>query len=613
MFYKLIRLLFLLLIIFLLPSKVLAAENFQTDFEITYTLTESITSHAKLNVTLTNKTTEYYASSYKIQLGFSDVSNLKVLDDDQVVTPTVVYNEKGTQVELDFVKKIVGTGNKHNFSITFDTNEIAQNSGNIWEVNIPGLDKESTVDSFNVNLVFPRNLGSFAYIKPQVKNLKQTGNTISFTRDDLKNSGLSIAFGDYQFYDFNLKYHLKNSNVVPTIYSIPIPPDTSYQQTRIDDIFPKPTNVVKDYDGNYKAQYLLSPKNKLDIAVKGQAKIFLKPKTEHLTQEQRDKYTKDRPYWQASDPKIKKLAAELKTAEKIYQYVSETLNYDFSRVKENQDRLGAKKVLDDPSSAVCLEFTDLFIAIARSAGIPAREVTGFAYTQNSKERPLSLIKDVLHAWPQYYDDDLKSWVMIDPTWANTTKGLDYFDTLDFDHVAFAIQGLDSDSPAPAGGYKLDTTTSEKDVDIKPSKYFGKTDATVEAKVLLSPSYTAGFPISSQIIIRNVGNSVSQNSFLLVSSYSLKPDLQNLKVPQIPPFGEISIPLTFEKKSFLTNEQATIKIQLGNRVIYQSFYIRPFFYNSWIYFGGFFIVAILTIAVLIYSRRSRGIPVQKPSR
>ena len=309
MFYKLLRFLLLsILAALLFKSDSFAAENFQTDYVITYTLTEDITSHAKINVALTNKTTQYYASSYKIQLGFSDVSNLKVFDEEEAVTPTVTSNEKGTQVEVDFVKKVVGLNNRHDFSIDFDTNEIAQNSGNIWEVNIPGLDKESAADSFNVSLVFPRNLGSFAYVKPQVKNLKQVGNTIFFTKDDLKNLGLSIAFGNYQVYDFNLKYHLKNSNVVPQISSIAIPPDTSYQEIRIDDIFPKPMNVVKDFDGNYLAKYLISPGNKIDATVKGQAKVFLKPKSSQITKEQRERYTQEKPYWQVGSPEIKKLA-----------------------------------------------------------------------------------------------------------------------------------------------------------------------------------------------------------------------------------------------------------------------------------------------------------------
>jgi len=59
--------------------------------------------------------------------------------------------------------------------------------------------------------------------------------------------------------------------------------------------------------------------------------------------------------------------------------------------------------LDNTTNAVCLEYTDLFVTLARAAGIPSRSIEGFAYTKNSRLRPLSLVDDVLHAWVQYYD------------------------------------------------------------------------------------------------------------------------------------------------------------------------------------------------------------------
>ncbi len=63
---------------------------------------------------------------------------------------------------------------------------------------------------------------------------------------------------------------------------------------------------------------------------------------------------------------------------------------------------------------------------------------------------MSLVKDVLHAWPEYYDESKKTWIMIDPTWGNTTHGMDYFSSLDFEHITFVIKGLSSTYPVPAG-------------------------------------------------------------------------------------------------------------------------------------------------------------------
>jgi len=530
------------------------------------------------------------------------------LDEDTQVNPKVTKNEKGTRIGIDFVKKVVGSASKHNFSISFDTSEITQNSGNIWEVNIPGIDSQSPADTFNVRLNFPTSLGTLAYIKPKIGHLNIIGNSILFTKEDLGGLGLSISFGDYQAYDFTLKYHLENNNLFPTRQSIALPPDTNYQEVRIDDISPTPLNVQKDYDGNYLAKYSLSPGKKIDVTVKGSVKILLKPKPQYLSSDQRMKYLQQRPYWQSDDPKIKELAEKLKTPRSIYDYVSKNLSYDFSRVKDNQQRLGAINVLQNPSSAVCLEFTDLFIALSRAAGIPAREVNGFAYTQNSKERPLSLVKDILHAWPQYYDEEQKSWVMVDPTWANTTGGLDYFDTLDFDHVAFVIQGLDSQYPIPAGGYKTSRSISGKDIEILPSRNFTKGQSTLSLQPKISQAYIAGAPIEGNIVFQNKGDATSSDNFILVSTTNLNPSVQNFRVEQIPPGGSISIPISFNKTEVLTNKKVTIKIQFNGTTLYEDFYIRPFFYSMWFILGGI-TIGVSFITIFIYIRRSRRIYLQ----
>ena len=136
-------------------------------------------------------------------------------------------------------------------------------------------------------------------------------------------------------------------------------------------------------------------------------------------------------------------AKNLKTAKGIYDFVSTKLKYDYERVKPNVERLGAVNALNNPNSAICMEFTDLFIALARAAGIPAREVNGFAYTENPKIQPLSLVNDVLHAWPEYYDYEKGVWIPVDPTWASTTGGVDYFNKLDLRHFTFVMHGKSS--------------------------------------------------------------------------------------------------------------------------------------------------------------------------
>lgn len=139
----------------------------------------------------------------------------------------------------------------------------------------------------------------------------------------------------------------------------------------------------------------------------------------------------------------------------MYDYVVNTLHYNYKRFEQENStqRLGALGALQDPSNAVCQEYTDLFVALARAGGVPARRIIGYGMTRNSRLRPLSLVADVLHTWPEYFDTQRQIWVPIDPTWGDTTGGVDYFSQLDFRHVAFAIQGVNDDRPLAAGMYK----------------------------------------------------------------------------------------------------------------------------------------------------------------
>ncbi len=457
---KFFLIVFLLFFIFYFSSSVaLALENFTTAYDVTYTVREDESTHVLFNIILTNTTSQYYASTYKIRLGFTNISNIKASDPGGPIIPVITESTTGKSISLTFNKKAVGLDNKIPFTLSFDTNEIAQKQGEIWEINIPGLTNQGDFADFTVHVRTPSNLGEPIYIKPE-----QNTSSLDFTKEQLGKSGISMAFGESQYYAFNLVYHLKNNQFFPIKTEIALPPTTNYQDVVIESINPPPLSVQQDTDGNWLALYALSPTRKIDVIVKGKVQIFLTPKKEELSQDLRLEYTKEQPFWEANDD-IKALARRLKTPENIYNYVITNVTYDFSRVTNISPRLGAAAVLANPTSAVCLEFTDLFIALARSAGIPARQVDGFAYTQNAKQRPLTLVKDILHSWPEYYDDERQAWIMVDPTWGNTTRGIDYFNMLDFDHFAFIIKGKSSVYPIPAGGYKLKGQESTKDISV----------------------------------------------------------------------------------------------------------------------------------------------------
>lgn len=589
------------------------ASNFTTDYDVTYKVLTNSNTNVRINVTLTNTSDVYYASSYKIAAGFEDIENIGAFDSDGPITPKVNKDERGQTIDLTFNKRVVGLGNKLIFTLSFDTKDIAQKVGKIWEVNIPGIAKQADFSSFNVHVIVPESFGNPSFIKPQKTqaSLLRQDNTYSFTKDELGSSGISIAFGDEQIYNFALTYHLYNNHLFPIKTEIALPLSTNYQEVAIDSINPKPINVVIDKDGNWLASYNLSPSEKTTVLVKGKVKIKLIPKKEILSQEELDNYLKQRPYWQTSNDKIKKLAQNLTTPHAVYEYVVKQLKYDFSRVSQNKPRLGALGVLDSPSSAVCLEFTDLFIALSRAAGIPAREIDGFAYTQNSKERPLSLVKDVLHAWPEYYDKEKMSWIMVDPTWENTTGGIDYFNVLDFDHFAFVIKGENSDYPVPAGGYKIQADKNSKDVEVSFSDNFDNANPVFQIAQALPNDTISGLPTKGTLVIKNVGRVMSSDYQMVIETKFLKPAYQKITIGKIPPFGSIALPIYFEKMPFLTNKEDLIKITIAGSAFYHKINISPFFFNFWFLLGGGIIVtSIIILSIFITKLRNISFSRQK---
>jgi transglutaminase-like putative cysteine protease len=602
------------LLIFLSPfQKSFADSNFTTDYNVYYTVTSNATTHVSIAATLTNLTDNYYASSYSIQLGFTDIKNVTASDSDGQITPKIIKTSKGSTITLNFNQRSAGLNSKLPFNFTFDTDEIAENLNNTWNINIPGIANQEDFSSFNSTVSYPSFLGNPTYIKPTLLNqaISANGNELSFTKKDLGGSGISIAFGSFQVYNFNLIYHLENKNLFPVSTEIALPPSTNYQDIAIDSISLKPSNVKLDKDGNWLAQYVLSPSKKYNITVIGKAKVYLNPKSENLDSKSIQDYLKPQTYWESNNQKLIGLAKDLKTPYAIYQYVVKSLNYDFSRIQSNSPRLGALQTLENPNSAVCLEFTDLFIALSRAAGIPAREVDGFAYTNNNSERPLSLIEDVLHAWPEYYDFDKKTWVMVDPTWGNTTGGIDYFNALDFDHLAFVVKGENSNYPIPAGGYKFSENEKTKDVSVVIGTVFDTENQKISTSIQIPDTILSGLPFGGNVKISNQGELLIPKQQLKITTNNLTPNDQVLVSSDIPPYGNIYIPFSFNKIPFLTNKADTIKITVGNTTSYKNIRLIPFFVNRTFVLGGLIFVSFgLILSLVAYLLRSLSLFKQK---
>lgn len=523
------------LILLLFPKQSYAAD-FSFDYDVLYNVFESGKTQVTQNIILTNLTTEAYAQNYTITISSDRISSIAAFDQNGTITPSVTKKSGQTEISLPFNAQVVGINKKLVFTLIYDNFDIANKNGRIWEIIIPGISKNEQLRSYNISLIVPETFGTAAYVSPPSADL------YNWTLNEHKGNGINALFGSEQSYWFRLKYHLKNTAKTAQLQEITLPPDTAFQKVYISSISKMPENVVVDTDGNWLATFKLAPKSTEDIIIEGTAQTYIAPISDsspiELTKAEIEMYTKSQKYWEQST-EISQVAQNLKTPQAIYEYVVSHLTYNYNRITPGIERLGAPYALNNPQDAVCMEYSDLFVALARSAGIPARVNHGYAYTTNSRLQPITLTTDILHAWPQYFDFSKKMWISVDPTWGNTTNGIDYFHKLDFNHITFAILGIASDYPFPAGSYRSET--SEKDVFVE----FGEAQPQSQisySNVLLSRFVLSGIKNTQILRLKNLGTQLSkpqqiffENKDIVVSSTAFS---------AIPPHGYTDIPVVF---------------------------------------------------------------------
>lgn len=509
--------------------------KFITKSTITYDVATDGTTTITYDVTLQNKTSSFYATSYSVSLDGISPQNPAAYEQNLTLPVKTTQKDNSTTLEVNFPDEVVGIDAVRQFSLVFKDRSLVHKTGEIWEITTPKLADINSLDYLSTVVKVPTVFGNLAYISPNPTAKTQEGDKTSYIFNQNANSTgtITAAFGNFQVFTFNLTYHLENPLGQNATTQIALPPDTNYQKMNYTSITPKPVNVEVDANGNWLADYNLKPNEKIDVHAQGAVQIFAAPLTnpktnyEYVTQN-----LQKGEYWQTDDPQIQALAKQLKTPQAIYNYVTHYLSYNYTKAAPDIKRMGAVAALAQPKNAICTEFTDLFVAIARAAGIPAREVEGFAYTDNPQIQPLSLVADVLHAWPQYWDDTKQSWIPVDPTWEETS-GIDYFTKLDLRHFTFVIHGTDPKKPYPAGSYKSGTNP-QKDINIS----FGQLPVLRASNLVIQNNVVSQLPFANEIVatkVTNTGSIAAYNQSLQVK-FDNNLTKTNLTIAALPPYA-----------------------------------------------------------------------------
>jgi hypothetical protein len=145
--------------------------------------------------------------------------------------------------------------------------------------------------------------------------------------------------------------------------------------------------------------------------------------------------------FESDDPAIQALANQIvgneinpyPKARRILENVIAYLQYE--RQTEEHGALWAY----NSKKGDCTEFSNLFIALARAAGIPAKAISGFGYLPlYSLAGASTEVTEIGHAWAIIYLPNY-GWVPVDAVWP---EGVGSFGKLDYDHIVAAATGGD---------------------------------------------------------------------------------------------------------------------------------------------------------------------------
>lgn len=597
--------LYLLSLIFISPIN---AQNFQNDYQVEYFLSESqdnINTRVKFTITITNLASDLYVKKFSI--GFPStfqIKNIKGYDDHREITPQVDSSDDATKISLEFSDPDVGKNSVNNLYLEFDQDNLFKINGNVWEVILPTVENKEN-GSYKILLHLPSSSDKKIAISKPIPDYV-SGNVITWNNPKVKT--IYAVFGAMQYYQTELTYHLENSKLIPVYTDIAFPPDTQYQKIYVTSIHPPPSEVSIDSDGNYIGRYVLQPRQSLAISFSGIVAEFASPREEVIPYireslvEQKQYLLSPQTLWQISS--VAKISELDSNPQSIYQFVTRTLTYDYDKINSDNKRLGAEAVLNNPNQAVCMEFTDLFVGIARQKGLFAREIEGYGFSDDPKLRPLSLTSDILHSWPEYFDERARLWIPVDPTWENTS-GIDYFSSFDLNHITFAIHAKDQSYPPPAGTYKVGNS---RDVTINPTSLLPQnrlslsvTNTPLEKEVNDSETNLIKIDVENKgnIYYWGKGISVTSSEFVVTASKS--------DIAPLPPYAKTTVMLRYKAKDKVSSRTSgEISILLPNgRSISEQISIVPFYYTLAVNMSVALGICALIILTMLYFKRRRN--------
>ncbi|HRI05425.1 MAG TPA: transglutaminase-like domain-containing protein [Candidatus Dojkabacteria bacterium] len=469
-------------------------------------------------------------------------NSIKVVDSSNIeLSYKLLETADGIELRTN-TSSMIDSDNTYSIIVTYKTHDLISLNGNISNVYIPGLPKNTKFIAkegkfgldvrynFSATLITNKNIPEISHTQPKSIKISDTGSVYKFTvpTEDRLGKNSWIQIGTNQYYYFRIEQEAKQTDMVTppvitditdlassNIYKIALPRE--YEETRqttyIKSINPEPYKIERDIEGNIFALFKIPANADKKIVIEGyisQSKDSIKnqkqipntPLGEYMTSINDDpkleKYLKAEKYWESNDPTIQKIAQELaagtttisELVRKDYEYVVEKFNYSYEKLAGDNIRLGAKAALAG-GPTICMEYSDALTAILRAQGIPARIAIGYGNDPTGAENKISNIEpvsqEIAHQWTQVWIPNF-GWLSVDPTWGESER--EYIGS-DLDHILWYAIGSFEEKIADTSVYTADNISSQNIGEYKiflqalSEDAFSKVEGIQEASKLIN--------------------------------------------------------------------------------------------------------------------------------
>lgn len=379
-----------------------------------------------------------YVSNWNLVLDCPDAHGIRVESQGRVLGFTTHTEGDMTSLGIELGRS-VAAGESMPLRIEYVTSSNIASIGperrlsmSIWE--------DAPKDRVNLTVVVPESFRLISY-RPSFIEVPAWGggNVVTGTQETVPagvNHRLDVSYSaGWARYNMTYEYTFTNAGSAAELggeFELPIYAEAPFQTVTQLTVSPAPVASWYDDSGNNRARFrfdAIPAGGSVSIVVAYSIRVDLPPPLNGSSgglpggvPDPYLAYTVAEEYWEAGDPSIAGLAANLTAgegsilgmAEAIYGFVVQNISYDYAKYNAvmsgiDVERYGAVKTLE-LGRGVCEDITDLYIALCRAAGIPAVEVVGFVYNQDGE-----LTAANRHAWAEVYVPG-HGWMEVDPTW-----------------------------------------------------------------------------------------------------------------------------------------------------------------------------------------------------